>query len=56
MAEIERKFKCNCKEVSISHNGISYLVICGKHINGMTAITAITKRNCILHSPIKRNV
>ena len=34
MAEIERKFKCNCKEVSISHNGISYLVICGKHING----------------------
>jgi len=34
MAEIERRFKCNCMEVSISHNGNSYLVICGKHING----------------------
>ena len=43
MAEIERKFKCNCKEVSISHNGISYLVICGKHING--AYCAFPKLN-----------
>ena len=24
MAEIERRFKCNCKEVSITHNGMSY--------------------------------
>ena len=43
MAEIERNFKCNCKEVSISHNGISYLVICGKHING--AYCAFPKLN-----------
>ncbi len=43
MAEIERKFKCNCKEVSISHNGISYLVIYGKHING--AYCAFPKLN-----------
>ncbi|MER2149373.1 MAG: DUF6618 family protein [Ruminococcus sp.] len=34
MAIIERTFSCNCKEVSISHNGTSYLVICGKHVNG----------------------
>ena len=43
MAEIERRFKCNCKEVSITHNGISYLVICGKHING--AYCAFPKLN-----------
>ena len=43
MAEIERRFKCNCKEVSVSHNGISYLVICGKHING--AYCAFPKLN-----------
>ena len=43
MAEIERKFKCNCKEASIVHNGVSYLVICGKHING--AYCAFPKLN-----------
>ena len=43
MAEIERKYKCNCKEVSITHNGSSYLVICGKHING--AYCAFPKLN-----------
>lgn len=34
MAELKRAYKCNCKEVSIDHNGSTYLVICGKHING----------------------
>ena len=34
MTEIKRKFKCNCKELSISANENSFLVICGKHING----------------------
>lgn len=43
MAEIKRRFKCNCKEVSITHNGNSYLVICGKHING--AYCAFPKLN-----------
>ena len=43
MSEIERKYKCNCKEVSITHNGSSYLVICGKHING--AYCAFPKLN-----------
>lgn len=43
MAEIERKFKCNCKEMSIAHNGSSFLVICGKHING--AYCAFPKLN-----------
>lgn len=43
MAKIERRFKCNCKEFSVSHNGNSILVICGKHING--AYCAFPKLN-----------
>lgn len=34
MAEIKRRFKSNCKEISVEHNGTTYLIICGKHING----------------------
>lgn len=34
MAEIKRRFKSNCKEISVEHNGNSFLIICGKHING----------------------
>lgn len=34
MADIKRRFKSNCTEINIEHNGNSYLVICGKHING----------------------
>lgn len=34
MAEIKRRFKSNCTEISVEHKGISYLIICGKHING----------------------
>lgn len=34
MAEIKRNFKVVSKEANIEHNGASYLVIYGKHING----------------------
>ena len=34
MAEIKGRFKSNCKEISVEHNGTTYLIICGKHING----------------------
>ena len=43
MAEIIRSFRCNCKEVNIKHNGKTYLVICGKHVNG--AYCAFPKLN-----------
>lgn len=34
MAEIKRKYNCNCKEFTVDVQGNSYLVICGKHVNG----------------------
>ena len=34
MAEIKRRFKSNCIEIRVEHKGSSYLIICGKHING----------------------
>lgn len=34
MAEIKKRFKSNCTEISVEQNGTTYLIICGKHING----------------------
>lgn len=34
MAKIEREYKVIAKEIAIAANGISFLTICGKHING----------------------
>ena len=33
-AEIKRKHRCNSKEFTVEVWGSSFLIICGKHVNG----------------------